>query len=199
MTEEEKYPEGVFRQRRNFLLASALFSAFLFLEIEFTEVQVFGIKFILRNKENLVWVVFAWWGYLFWRYYQYHREIRENAITQDYNSIVYAMTKPIIERRARKVHPDFLNAHEVNYYALQPVTWQRSSFKGNLIFPSQNSGQNEMREVTFDISRLRFIPVHVWAFLRVLFANHHVSDYLLPYAIAVVLMAIFVSKIYVSA
>lgn len=201
MADEEKYLEGVFRQRRNFLLASALFAAFLFLDIEFSEIQIFGVKFILHNKENLLWVVFAWWGYLFWRYFQYHREMRDKAISEDYNSIIFAVTQPIIERQARKAFPDFLNSHDASYYSLKPIAWNRSTFTGKFIFriPDKEPPQNEMREVTFDISRLRFIPAHLWAFLRVLFANHHVSDYLLPYAIAVVLAMVFVAKVNVSA
>lgn len=198
MVDEEKYPEGVFRQRRNFLLASALLAAFLFLDIEFSEIQIFGVKLMLHNKENLLWIIFAWWSYFFWRYYQYHREIRSHAISDEYNSVIYVVTKPIIERQARKMSPGFLNSHEVNYNALKPNTWYRSSFTGNLVFPipEKTPPENELREVTFGISRLKFIPAHLWAFLRVLFANHHVSDYLLPYAIAVVLLVIFASKVY---
>lgn len=199
MSIEENYPEGVLRQRRNFLLASALFSAFLFLDIEFTEVQVFGINFLLHNKENLIWIVFFWWCYLFWRFYQYHREIRVDGIAREYNSVVFDITKPIIERQARSEFPDFLNDYAVSYHVVKPITWMRSAFKGVLIFPTSNPAINERREVSFEISRLKFIHAHVWAFLRVLFANHQVSDYLLPYGIAFVLMAIFVLKMNVGA
>lgn len=199
MIEDSQQSEGFFRQRRNFLLASTILFAFLLLDIEFSEIQIFGIKFILHNKENIIWFVFTWWAYLFWRYYQYQREVRCHAISQEYKGIVYSMTQPIIERQARKVFPEFIHPHDVNYNALQPVNWKRSSFNAKIAFPGKNSGNQEFREVTFDISRSKFIYAHVCAFLRVLFGNHHVSDHFLPYAIGVVLLTIFVLKVFVGA
>ncbi len=202
MINEDKYPEGVFRQRRNFLLVSTLFAAFLFLDIEFSEIQVAGIKFVLRGKENLIWIVFAWWSYLFWRYYQYHREIRDEGLSQEYANVVYSITTPIIRRHARKICPGFANEHDVNYHALKPVNWLRSAFSEELLFPTQREDGNiiyNRKPVAFELSRLWFIHAHIAAFLRVLLSNHRASDYLMPYAIAIFLAAVFVSRIYLGA
>lgn len=201
MLSEEKYPEGVFRQRRNFLLVSTLFAAFLFLDIEFSEIQIIGIKFVLRSKENLIWIVFAWWTYLFWRFYQYHREVRDAGLAQEYSHVVYNIATLIVQRHARKTFPGIINDHDVNYHALKPITRWRSNFSAKLIFPigsTEGEVQYVHKEVTFEISRLWFIHAHVLAFLRVLFSNHRASDYLMPYAIAIFLATIFVSKTFLG-
>lgn len=197
--EEDQNQQGVFRQRRNFLLASAISAAFLFLEIEFSEIQVFGIKFLVHNKDNILWILFAWWCYMLWRYYQYHRIIRDNSISEHYNGVIFRIVNPIVERAAKKAYPEAPATPGANYFELARISPLRFRFKGKLYFPGKDGNHLEPKEAPFEISALWLVVAHFIAFLSTLFSNHRVSDYLLPYAIAALLLVAFLVKLPVTA
>lgn len=194
--DDEQALQGVLRQRRNFLLVSGLLAAFIFLSVEFSEIQIFGVKFIPHNKDSLIWVLFAWWLYLFWRYYQYHSALHGRKLhIQKYNWYVHRMADPYVKRAAKKAYPDCLNPENAHYGDVETKSLFVSRYKGSLHFPGRNPSTAEFREAPFEMPRLWFFTAYVIALPLVIFNDHNISDYLLPYAIGAVLAVAFLLNV----
>lgn len=194
MDDEQKL-QGVLRQRRNFLLASSLLAAFLFLDVEFSEVQIFGVKFLMHNKSNLIWVLFGWWLYLFWRYYQYHSALYDHKSIQKYYGTVHRFADPIVQRAARKAYPDCPHSDHARYGEVEAKSFFVARFKGKLHFPTEDPTKLDFRDAPFEMSRVWFFIAHAIALPVAIFNDHGISDYLLPYAVGFFLAAIFLLKV----
>lgn len=193
--DEEQALQGVLRQRRNFLLVSGLLAAFIFLNVEFSEIQIFGVKFIIHNKDNLIWILFGWWLYLLWRYFQYHSALQVRTTDQKYFWFVHKLASPYVKRAAKRAYPDCISLDNANYIEVETKSLFVSRFKGKLLFATKNPALNDYREAPFEMPRLWFFMAHVFAFPLVIFHDHSVSDYLLPYAIGGVLIILFLLKV----
>lgn len=194
--DDDQTLQGVLRQRRNFLLVSTLFASFIFLDIEFSEVQVFGVKFLIKNKDSIIWIVFLWWLYLFWRYYQYHSALHNVSASKTYYGLVHRYCTPFVVRAAKKAYPQCPYPAHANYGEVEPKSIFTSRFKGKLHFPTEDPQRLDFRDAPFEMQRLWFVAAHVAAFPIAIFKDHSISDYLLPYAVGGFLAIVFFLKVF---
>jgi len=185
---ENEMPEGVLRQRRNFLLFSLIVSAYIFLDIKITDISIFGIKLVVSNAENIFWVLVFFWLYFFWRFYQYTKKVPTLGVSNTFNGYFYRNQKPYIDSTVSKNYPKASSHHEVGFYNLKSKSLFSYEYNGDLSFAVEGKANHYKSEkVTIIFSKFRFVLPWFRACFSLIFKESCFSDYVLPYLLGIII------------
>lgn len=194
---ENEIPEGVLRQRRNFLLFSLIVSAFIFLDIKITYVSIFGIKLTISNTYNVFWILVFFWLYFFWRFYQYTKKLPALGVSSTFNGYFYTNQKSYLNTTVSSNYSKALPHHEVDFYNLKSKSLFSYEYNGNLTFAVEGEVNNyQSEDVTIAFSKFRFVLPWIKACLSLIFKESCFSDYVLPYLLGtIIFIYILINKI----
>ncbi|WP_157825861.1 hypothetical protein [Colwellia sp. Bg11-28] len=185
---ENEMPEGVLRQRRNFLLFSLIVSAYIFLDIKISDISIFGIKLVVSNAENIFWVLVFFWLYFFWRFYQYTKKVPTLGVSNTFRGYFYRNLKPYLDKTVTKNYPKALSHHEVAFYNLKSKPLFLYEYNGELSFAVEGKDNHYKSEkVTLTFNKVHFIFPWFRACASLIFKESCFSDYVLPYLLGVLI------------
>jgi len=179
-------PDGVIRQRRNFLLCSLIVSGFLFLDLKVTDISIFGIKIEISNADNILWVIIFFWAYFFWRFYQYSHEVIDFGVIRSFHRYYDKYTKKIIGKITKKQYPRMYHDTGPAIHQIKRLSLLKAIYDDKLHFipeDERTEKKTEYKEVSIEFNRLLFIVPWLRACFSVIIHERDFSDYLLPYII----------------
>jgi hypothetical protein len=102
MTEEQRLESirrGFIAERRNLLLTSVVLLLVEYSELRFGQINVLGNVAELRDPNVVGFLLWIFWFYFGWRYYQHYGELTDTSIKGIYRNRLYQLLLPIAHER----------------------------------------------------------------------------------------------------
>ncbi len=177
--------ESLLRQRRNLLLSSIVLWFMKYADVSITKASFSGVDFNMNNASAIftaTWIAFA---YFLYRYYQYFsdegiarlRGAIQKALNEKCGPAIAAFIK---ESRNNENDTDL----EPNYSLVKNNNWK---FYGQTQVRDE-AGGHHLESFEMYVPRWVFVKYEVVAYLDVVFRKSVVTDYLLPFVVALIVL-----------
>lgn len=179
-------PSGLLRQRRNLILISLtlLFIYYSGVNIQTASLSIFGAELTLDNPKVFDDFIIIWiaWGYFIWRYTQY---IRFYGVMTDIGSEYRQFIEPLHNKKfLNLLMREFPEKFEGNP-SVHPLNIRFSIFSGYRYVSAGYIDQEYSKSAYVKkLSITQGLLNSLEAFLKLIVSSRHVSDYWLPYIIA---------------
>jgi hypothetical protein len=191
----KEMPEGVIRQRRNFLLFSLIVCGFLFLDLKITDISIFGIKVKISNSENIFWIIVFFWLYFFWRFYQYARAVTDLGVKAKFRHYYHTNSRLYFSKEAIKKHPNFINPEIICRGDLKLIGRFKLVYEDTSGYSSSGELKQPYSEGPIEFNRLRLILPWIKSWASVCTRESCFSDYILPYLVGIIVLIYIVLSI----
>lgn len=189
--------EGFRRQRRNLLIVSLVLLFSETAELTISELNLFGNVVHLANPATITYALWVAYLYWLWRYYTYFHDLSNRNILATYRYRLYELIKQI---GFRKLCRDSVVTKRLNQTDV--ITIDRNTTIANTMLIPRSLTRFEIRVKLYgtkasgysgEIDNIDFfyikapmsiIAAHVVAWGHVFFRTSLVSEYLLPFCIA---------------
>jgi len=173
--------EGLLRQRRNLIITSVLLWLMKYGGVKFTKLSLAG--FDITFKEPLVLVLSLWiaFAYFLFRYYQYFSSEGVSNLISVFFKSVETKCQPIIRALIKQKHPNWNNAPNYSYELLKKWKWV---YHGQLVNIDSMGGTDPTENFELPIDKRKLRKGIFFATIDTTFRNSVVTDYLLPFILA---------------
>jgi hypothetical protein len=181
-------PAGLLRQRRNLIIVS-LVLAFVYysgVKIETAELVFFGAKLTLSKPNVLNDFILLWalWSYFLIRYTQY---IRFYGVMKDIYSEYQTFLRPLyVKSFNSKLSKEIPTAFELgNSFYLGN---EKFSFRNGFQYIVKDYSQRDVHDAVHCANMNFFLVIKnkFYALIKLIITSRHISDYWLPYLLAVI-------------
>ncbi len=194
--------DGFVRQRRNLMMVSAALLLVESADVKFSELNLLGNKFLIENPGVInigLWIAFLYWLY---RYYVYFHDIGEKGFVSKYRSRMMDLVCAIAFKQLNTTRTEWLPSATQGKTRLQlgpdrsfyqRLLW-RYEIKLSVLITTTSGVDGQSPELRyFDhhvvSDRVPLAVAHLRAWLHVLTKTHLFSEYLLPFAVALLPVA----------
>ncbi len=180
--------EGLLRQRRNLITTCVLLWLLKFGGVTFTGFSIGGVDVEFGNPDALVVAIWLAFWYFLYRYYQYFSSEGIEKLHRVFEAALDKKCAPIIKRIVKDKYPTNNDAILYSYIFLKASEWQ---YNGHTLGGSYdpNTGTTPRNEAFV----LSIRPLALWrgilaAVFDSIFRNSVVTDYLLPFMLALFIL-----------
>lgn len=181
--------DGLLRQRRNLIVLCVLLWVMKYGGVSFTKFNLVGFDIAFKNPNALttgIWIAFA---YFFYRYYQYFTGEGISKLKTVFTDALNDKCHPVVMKIISANDPRSTNLTGYNYLYLKGNNWKyrwQTKLPDREIERLVESGRHgsHIEENSIDITRWMLKKPIASAILDSIFRHSVVTDYLLPFAIA---------------
>lgn len=176
--------DGLLRQRRNLMALSLTIIFLRFGGVSISKVSLFGTEFLFNNIQALyaaIWLVFF---YFLMRFYQYFMQESNKGIVEEFNKRLDGLCFTNLMQDARKQHSIEGNMNGT----FQISKLKRISFfrrEGEVGRYISRELDHERLSLVYKVHLLKYIRQYLVASIHMTFQRSHLTDYFLPFIVAV--------------
>lgn len=174
--------EGLLRQRRNLIITSVLLWLMKYGGISFEKISFVGFDLKFKNPHALTAAIWIAFFYFLYRFYQYFSDEGVGNLNKVFHQAFEKKCKPVICGIVEKQYPN-------NQYMTYPYSYANLKMKGGIMNGESLDGVAEdgsSIRTSFEIPISRSMlwkPIY-FAITDSIFRNSVVTDYLLPFFLA---------------
>ena len=185
---------GFTRYRRDLLLASLILFFYQSSEVVMDSINLFGTTMYIKEPSRVTWALWIVWCYFFLRYYQYFHDTVDKGFSATYHAKLDALVKLLAQERFKRdfvldeefagkkltfyfknmeVASDYPNYHEIKL----DVDWAYAD--------KTEAAASGAHGQIVNLSRWDLAIPRLRAILHVILSTRLVTEYLLPFAVAI--------------
>jgi hypothetical protein len=178
---------GFIRQKRSLIIISLILLFYYTAGVEFEKITVSGAQMTIKNHNSIPHFLWTFWGYFFWRYYQYFNITTEEKrrLSQSFiNKLaLYAQKMSKKEILKRYDESDFDVIDPINISLSKKGIWHRNIRIAGWLKGEENLCAANKHNRIMDILVIKLIPSMLLAAVHVTFRTPYFTEFLMPFVI----------------
>lgn len=173
---------ALLRQRRNLIIVSLIILFMVIAGAKLDKMTFLGIQMTFENPEAIVWFLKFFLIYFLYRYYLYFVQEENHSLKNNFYTYLRKLTWHKLQNIRDELYPGVSGSSgNFNFDSMEKT----SVFKRQVKAIIAEDGYGGYIEGTFEINILTFSWDVLKAFIFSVFNRSYVTDYLLPFFIAI--------------
>lgn len=195
--------EGFVRQRRNLIGMSVILVLYEKLEIVIDSISILGNTARINDPSRVTLLLWIAWGYFLIRYYQYFRDTPDKGFSTSYHSRLHALARRVAQSKFRREFiptekfddvkgPLDFRFGDITVWSAYPHYWDLEMNVDVSYRTETGVANHSLHGCKINLSWKDLAIPKVRSLLHVALNTRLVSEYLLPFFIAVVPVAYWI-------